>query len=504
MSKLFKAVSGRPFDFANAARYAKEGSFTSVPLGYVNGQWVTGGKGIPVEDPCTNEVLGETPNFGREETEAAIKVASESFQKWKTTLPHERAVILRRWGDLMMKNQQSLGTILSREGGKVLAEGVGEIAYAASYFDWFAGEAERVYGDIIGGPRHGVQTTVLKEPIGVVGIVTPWNFPSSMITRGVAGALAAGCTVVLKPSELTPYSALVLAQLGEEAGLPPGVFNIVTGDAAAIGTALTDSFEVRKITFTGSTRVGKLLYAQSAQTTKKLGLELGGNAPFIVFEDADLERAANGLIAAKYRNSGQTCVCTNRAFVHSSVYDKFLAIFLEKVKALKLGTSMDPTAKVAAMSTQAAVDHMGEIVKDAVAKGAKVELGGNPTKVNGKGYFFEPTVLSNVNHETMDCCQQEIFGPVLPLLKFESEEEVIRLANSTRAGLAAYFFSSDYRRQHRVMRALKFGMVAVNEGIFSAAVAPFGGVKDSGLGRDGSKYGIEPFLDIKYCCISTV
>ncbi|EPY27895.1 succinate-semialdehyde dehydrogenase (NADP+) [Strigomonas culicis] len=505
MSQLLKAVAGKPFDLSSAARYVKEGHFTAAPLGYVNGQWVTGArKGIPVEDPCTNEVLGETANFGSEETEAAIKVASESFQKWKNTLPLERAKILRRWSDLMMQHQQALGTILSREGGKVLAEGLGEIAGSAGFLDWYAGEAERVYGDIIGGPRHGVQTTVLKEPIGVVGIVTPWNFPSSMITRGVGGALAAGCTVVLKPSELTPYSALVLAQLAEEAGVPPGVFNIVTGDAPAIGKAFTDSFDVRKISFTGSTRVGKLLYAAAAETTKKLGLELGGNAPFIVFDNADLDRAATGLILAKFRNSGQTCICTNRAFVHAAVYDRFMAIFLDKVKALKQGNALDPTVQVGALSTQMAVDSMAAIVKDATEKGATVAAGGKAVTVDGKGYFFEPTVLTNVDHATMRCCQSETFGPVVPVVKFETEEEVLQLANSTRSGLAAYFYSGDYRQQHRVMRALQYGMVGVNESLISTPVAPFGGVKDSGLGRDGSKYGIEAFLDIKYCCVSTV
>ncbi|EPY41822.1 succinate-semialdehyde dehydrogenase (NADP+) [Angomonas deanei] len=503
-AKVLQTIKNAPFDWKAPAKYAKQLNFTKQPVNFINGEWVTATTGtIPVEDPCTNDIIGHIPNFHKAEADSAIAAAATAFESWKDTMPSHRAKILRKWAALMNENAPALGSILSREGGKVLAEGTGEVLNSAVFVDFYASEGERVYGDIIPGPRPGVQTTVIKQPIGVVGLITPWNFPSSMITRAAAGAVAAGCTVVLKPSELTPFSALALAQISAEAGLPPGVFNVVTGDSTAIGSALTSSFDVRKISFTGSTRVGKLLYEQSAGTMKKLGLELGGNAPFIVFDDAELERAAEDLLLAKWRNAGQTCICTNRCFVQANVFDQFLAILLKKVKTLKVGNAFDPSAKIGAMCNKAAVDRMVSVVADARKKGGRIECGGRAVKVNGKGHFFEPTVITNVNHSTMDCCQKELFGPVLPVVKFDTEEEVVQLANSTRAGLASYFYTQDYRKQHRVSRALKFGMVGCNESAISHPVAPFGGVKESGLGRDGSKYGIEPFLDIKYVCLST-
>ncbi|ESL06707.1 aldehyde dehydrogenase [Trypanosoma rangeli SC58] len=441
--------------------------------------------------------------MGREETLQAIDAAKSAFEGWKNMLPRERAKILYCWAQLMHQHRKSLGTILSRECGKVLAEGMGECQYAGRYLEWYAGEAERVYGDIIAGPRAGVTTTVVRRPVGVVGVITPWNFPSSMVTRSVGGALAAGCTAVLKASEYTPFSALVLAQLAAAAGVPAGVFNVITGDAEPIGTALLDSFDVRKLAFTGSTRTGKHLYARSAATMKKLGLELGGNAPFIVFDDADLNRAVSALIASKFRNAGQTCISSNRVFVHESMHDAFVArLVREIVAAVHVGNSFDVNATVGSLINGAAVDKMEALVHDAVAKGAKVELGGK--RISGPGYFFEPTVLTCVKHETMNCCQQEIFGPIVPIVKFSSESEVVRLANATRSGLAAYIYTQDYRRQSRVAEQLEFGMLGVNDVGLSSPSAPFGGVKESGLGRDGSKYGIDAFVDIKYVLESRV
>lgn len=509
MSKLFRPVGAagfRPFDWANAAGYASGAApFLAEPACYVDGAWVTStvsSKVVEVEDPCTNQVIGAIPCMGYDETTAAIAAAKTAFESWRQVMPRQRAAAVRRWGELMLQHHEAVASILSRECGKVIAEGKGEVLYAQGYADWYAGEAERVYGDIIPGPRPGVQATVYREPIGVVGIITPWNFPAAMITRAACGAIAAGCTIVLKPAELTPFTALALAQLAHEAGIPPGVFNVVAGDAPKIGDALTDSFDVRKISFTGSTRVGKLLYRRCADTMKKVGLELGGNAPFLVFADADLPRAADQLIAAKFRNAGQTCICVNRALVQASVYDAFKQLVAERVRALRVGNCFDTSVQVGAVIGSATLERMSRVVADAVEKGATVEVGGKAVK--GAGYFFEPTLLTNVPHDTALCCQDELFGPVLPLIAFDTEEDGVRMANDTHAGLASYFFTTDYRRQHRVARALRYGMVGVNDSAISSPAAPFGGVKDSGLGRDGSKYGIEPFLDVKYALFSTV
>lgn len=509
MSELLHAIGGvgfKPFNLSFAGCYASGTTqMMAEPACYINGAWVTSertDKTIDVEDPCTNQVIGRVPCFGKEEAEAAIDAAKVAFESWKTVMPRQRAAAVRRWSDLMTQNVEGLGSILSRESGKIIKEGKGEVLYAASFGDWYAGEAERIYGDIVSGPRPGVQATVYREPIGVVGLITPWNFPAAMITRAACAAIAAGCTVVLKPAQLTPFTALALAQLAEEAGIPAGVFNVVTGDSASIGRALVDSFDIRKISFTGSTRVGKQLYQGSAETMKKLGLELGGNAPYLVFEDADLPRAADDLLAAKFRNAGQTCICVNRALVQASVYDKFAQLVVERVRALKVGNAFDPLVQIGAVIGKSTLDHMSRVVEDAVEKGAKVEVGGHA--IAGPGYFFEPTVLTNVPHDTALCCREELFGPVLPLVCFATEEEGVRMANDTRAGLAAYFASNDYRRQHRVARALRYGMVGCNDSAISGACTPFGGIKESGLGRDGSKYGIEPFVDFKYVLFSTV
>lgn len=507
MSKrLFRVVAEKPFDFAKPDVYRTAATLTKVPVNYIGGQWVAAGADgagtLAVVDPCTNTHIGDVPRFGRAEAEAAIATAQTAFESWRGVMPRERAVIVRRWADLMLTHKEALGSILSRESGKVLGEGVGEVVYAERFVEWYAGEAERIYGDIIPGPRPTVQTTVIKEPVGVVGIVTPWNFPAAMITRAAAGAIAAGCSVVVKPASATPFTALALAQTAEEAGVPPGVFNVVTGDSGAISGAMLDSFDVRKIAFTGSTEVGKGLYRGCADTVKKVSMELGGNAPLIVFEDADIARAVDGLIAAKFRNAGQTCICCNRALVHSSIFEAFKTALVAKVSALKVGNAFAPGVHVGAMIHADSVEAMKRLVADAVAKGATVECGGEA--VPSQGFFFQPTVLSGVRHDTMRCCQEEIFGPVLPLVAFDSEEEAVTLANTTRAGLASYFYTNDYRRQFRVSRALRFGMVGCNDTALSAPCAPFGGIKESGLGRDGSKYGIEAFVDIKYVMLSTV
>ncbi|KAK7199889.1 aldehyde dehydrogenase [Novymonas esmeraldas] len=508
MPQLFRAVGAagfKPFDWANAVQYAAgTTAMMKEPACYVNGAWVSSAQSdetVEVEDPCTNKVIGAIPRMGYAEATAAVGAAKVAFESWRQVMPRQRAATVRRWGELMLLHQEAVSNILSRESGKVIAEGRGEVLYAQGYADWYAGEAERIYGDVIPGPRPGVQATVYREPIGVVGIITPWNFPAAMITRAACGAIAAGCTVVLKPAELTPFTAMALAQLADEAGIPPGVFNVVAGDAPRIGDALLDAFDVRKLSFTGSTRVGKHLYRQCAETMKKVGMELGGNAPFIVFDDADLPRAADQLIAAKFRNAGQTCICVNRALVQASVYDEFKCLVAERVRALKVGNSFDPAVKVGAVIGAATVERMSRVVRDAVEKGAVLEVGGKA--VDGAGYFFEPTLLTNVPHDTALCCNEELFGPVLPLVSFQTEEEAVRVANDTRAGLASYFFTSDYRRQHRVARALRYGMVGVNDSALSNPSSPFGGVKESGLGRDGSKYGIEPYVDVKYVLYST-
>jgi succinate-semialdehyde dehydrogenase/glutarate-semialdehyde dehydrogenase len=417
---------------------------------------------------------------------------------WRQRTAKERAQVLRKWFDLIMANQEDLAVLMTMEQGKPLAESRGEIAYAASFIEWFAEEGKRAYGDVI--PSHGrdKRIIVLKQPIGVTVAITPWNFPTAMITRKVGPALAAGCTMVIKPSELTPFSALALCVLAEKAGIPEGVLSVVTGDPKPIGGEFTSNPIVRKLSFTGSTAIGKLLMAQCAGTLKKVSLELGGNAPFIVFDDADLDAAVTGAIASKYRNAGQTCVCANRIFVQSGIYDRFAQRLAEKVATMKVGNGLEQGTVIGPLIEEKAVAKVEEHVRDAVSKGAKVLTGGK--RVVGGGHFFVPTVLIDIKPDML-AMREETFGPVAPLMKFETEEEVIKLANSTEFGLAAYFYSRDIARVWRVAEALETGIVGINEGIISTEVAPFGGVKESGIGREGSKYGLEDYMEIKYLCM---
>jgi succinate-semialdehyde dehydrogenase / glutarate-semialdehyde dehydrogenase len=470
---------------------------------YIDGRWVDAdsGKTIPVNNPATGEILGTVPNMGAAETRRAIEAASAAFPAWRAKTAKERSVILRKWFDLMMANQEDLARILTAEQGKPLTEARGEIAYGASFIEWFAEEGKRIYGDTI--PQHQAdrRIVVLKEPIGVCAAITPWNFPNAMITRKSGPALAAGCTMVLKPASATPYSALVMAELGERAGIPKGVFSIVTGGSSAIGGEMTSNPIVRKITFTGSTQVGKLLLQQCASTVKKASMELGGNAPFIVFDDADLDAAVEGALASKYRNAGQTCVCANRLLVQDKVYDAFAAKLTEKVKTMKVGNGMEPGVVQGPLIDAAAITKVEEHISDALSKGAKVLTGGKRHALGGT--FFEPTVLANVN-TTMKVTKEETFGPVAPLFRFKDEKEAIRLANDTEFGLASYFYGRDIGRIWRVAEALEYGIVGVNTGIISTEIAPFGGVKESGLGREGSKYGIDDYLVIKYLAIAGI
>ncbi len=468
---------------------------------YVNGTWrnAFSGKTFPVTNPATGEELAQVADVGAEETRQAIVAADAALPAWRAKTAKERAVILRRWYELILAAQEDLAVLMTAEQGKPLAEARGEVVYGANFIEWFAEEGKRVYGDVIPTFAGNKRIVVLKEPIGVVAAITPWNFPNAMITRKVAPALAAGCTVVVKPAEDTPLSALALAVLAERAGVPAGVFNIVTGsDPVAIGGELTASPIVRKLSFTGSTEVGRILMRQSADTVKKVSLELGGNAPFIVFDDADLDEAVKGALASKYRNSGQTCVCANRLLVQAGVYDAFAAKLVEAVKQIRVGNGMEAGVAQGPMINTQAVDKVEELMGDAVAKGAKVALGGNRHALGGT--FFEPTILTGVTTE-MRVAREEIFGPVAPLFKFETEADAIRMANDTEFGLAAYFYSRDIGRVWRVAEQLEYGMVAINEGILSTEVAPFGGIKQSGIGREGSKYGMDDFLEIKYLCV---
>jgi succinate-semialdehyde dehydrogenase/glutarate-semialdehyde dehydrogenase len=470
---------------------------------YVDGQWADAdsGKTIPVNNPATGEILGTVPNMGAAETRRAIEAANAAFPAWRAKTAKERAIILRKWFDLMMANQEDLAKILTAEQGKPLAEARGEIAYGASFIEWFAEEGKRIYGDTIPGHQADKRIVVLKEPIGVCAAITPWNFPNAMITRKSGPALAAGCTMVLKPATATPYSALAMAELGERAGIPRGVFSTVTGSSSAIGGEMTSHPLVRKITFTGSTAVGKVLLEQCSKTVKKASMELGGNAPFIVFDDADLDAAVDGALASKYRNTGQTCVCANRLLVQDKVYDAFAAKLADKVKVMKVGNGMEPGVVQGPLIDKAAVAKVEEHISDAVAKGAKVLVGGKRHALGGT--FFEPTVLANVN-TTMKVTKEETFGPVAPLFRFKDEKEAIRLANDTEFGLASYFYGRDIGRIWRVAEALEYGIVGINTGIISTEVAPFGGVKESGIGREGSKYGIEDYLVVKYLCLGGV
>jgi len=468
---------------------------------YIDGQWVDaeGGKTLAVTNPATGEVLGTVPNMGAAETRRAIEAAHAAWHAWRAKTAKERSAILRKWSDLMLANQEDLAIVMTAEQGKPLTESRGEIVYAASFIEWFAEEARRVYGDTIPGHQPDKRIVVIKQPVGVCAAITPWNFPAAMITRKAGPALAVGCTMVSKPASATPFSALALAELAERAGVPKGVFSVVTGVSTAIGGEMTSNPLVRKVTFTGSTETGKLLIAQAAKTVKKVSMELGGNAPFIVFDDADLDAAADGAIASKYRNAGQTCVCANRILVQDKVYDAFAGRLAERVAKFKVGNGMEPGVIIGPLIDAAAVKKVEEHVSDAVAKGAKVAMGGKRHALGG--LFFEPTILTDVN-PTMKVTREETFGPVAPLFRFKTEEEAIRLANDTEFGLASYFYARDLSRVWRVAEGLESGIVGINTGLISTPEAPFGGVKESGLGREGSKYGIDEFLEIKYLCIA--
>ena len=470
---------------------------------FLAGRWENAANGQvkQVFNPATGHLLGTVPNMGAAETRRAIEAADKALPDWRARTAKERAQILRKWFDLMMANQEDLAVLMTVEQGKPLFESRGEIAYAASFIEWFAEEGKRAYGDVI--PSHGrdKRIVVLKQPIGVTAAITPWNFPTAMITRKVGPALAAGCTMVVKPSELTPYSALAMCVLAERAGVPAGVLSVVTGDSKPIGGELTSNPIVRKLSFTGSTAVGKLLMAQCSATVKKTAMELGGNAPFIVFDDADLEAAVAGAVASKYRNAGQTCVCANRIFVQSGIHDRFAQRLAEVASGLKVGNGLDKDTKIGPLIEAKAVVKVEEHVRDALAKGAKVITGGK--RADGGGHFYVPTVLTGVTQDML-AMNEETFGPVAPLMKFATEEEVIRLANATEFGLASYFYSRDVGRVWRVAEQLESGIVGINEGIISTEVAPFGGVKESGIGREGSKYGLEEFLEIKYLCYGGV
>jgi len=466
---------------------------------YIDGQWVGASKTFPVDNPATGEVLAHVPDLGVDETRRAIQAAEAAFAAWRAKPAKERAAVMRKWFELIMANQEDLAQILTAEQGKPLAEARGEIAYGASFIEWFAEEAKRVYGDVIPAPLADRRFVVIKQPVGVCAAITPWNFPIAMVTRKVAPALAAGCTVVLKPAEQTPLSAFALAELAERAGFPKGVFNVLTGDAPAIGKELTTNPAVRKVTFTGSTEVGRILMRQSADTIKKLSLELGGNAPFIVFDDADLDAAVDGAIASKYRNAGQTCVCANRLYVQDGIYDEFAKKLAAKVGAMKVGPGTEQGVVIGPLIDAQGLAKVETHVRDALAKGGSVLVGGKKIK----GLFFEPTVLVEAK-PSMQLNREETFGPVAPLFRFRTEEEVVRLANDSEFGLAAYFYARDLGRVWRVAEALEAGIVSVNAGIFANEVAPFGGVKQSGLGREGSKYGIEDFLTIKFVCMAGV
>ncbi len=470
---------------------------------FIAGRWedAPDGKVKEVFNPANGKLIGTVPNLGADATRRAIEAANKALPDWRARTAKERAQILRKWFDLMMANQEDLAVLMTIEQGKPLFESRGEIAYAASFIEWFAEEGKRAYGDVIPGHGRDKRIVVLKQPIGVTAAITPWNFPAAMITRKVGPALAAGCTMVIKPSELTPYSALAMCVLAQKAGIPDGVISVVTGDSKPIGAELTSNPLVRKLSFTGSTAVGKLLMAQCSANVTKLSLELGGNAPFIVFDDADLDAAVNGAIASKYRNAGQTCVCANRIYVQSGVYDRFAAKLADAVKGMKIGDGLDKDTKIGPLIEEKAVKKVEEHVADAVGKGAKVLFGGE--RVNGPGTFYVPTVLTGVKTDML-AMREETFGPVAPLMKFESDDEVIRHANSTEFGLASYFYSRDIQRVWRVAEALESGIVGINEGIISTEVAPFGGVKESGIGREGSKYGLDEYLEIKYLCFGGI
>ncbi len=456
---------------------------------------------IEVNNPATGEIIGRVPKLGAAETKAAIEVARIAQKGWAARTAKERCAVLRKWYDLMIENKDDLGRILTLEQGKPLAEATGEIVYGASFIEWFAEEGRRIYGDMIPGHQPDKRIMVMKQPIGVVAAITPWNFPNAMITRKAGPAFAAGCALVLKPASQTPFSAIAIAVLAERAGLPKGLFSVITGSAAAIGAEMTSNPTVRKLTFTGSTEIGTELYKQSAPTIKKLGLELGGNAPFIVFDDADLDAAVEGALIAKYRNNGQTCVCANRIYVQDGVYDAFAEKLATAVGKLKTGNGFDEGVILGPLIDKAALKKVEEHIADALKKGARILAGGKPHALGGT--FFEATILADVTKD-MAVAREETFGPLAPLFRFKSEADVIEQANDTEFGLASYFYAKDLSRVFRVAEALEYGMVGVNTGLISTAEAPFGGVKLSGLGREGSKYGIEEFTEIKYVCLGGI
>jgi succinate-semialdehyde dehydrogenase/glutarate-semialdehyde dehydrogenase len=462
---------------------------------FIGGEWYEGADTYDVLNPATGEVVAHVAKGGAAETAQAIAVAERAFPAWRALTAKERSARVKRWGELMLENRDALAELLTLEQGKPLAEARGEVGYAASFFEWFAEEAKRAYGDVIPSPNPNAKIIVTREPVGVVAAITPWNFPLAMITRKAGPALAAGCTMVLKPSEETPLSAFALAVLAAQAGIPPGVFNIVSGDAVAIGGALTESDVVRKLSFTGSTRVGKLLAKQSADTLKKLSLELGGNAPFIVFDDADLDAAVQGAMASKFRNTGQTCVCVNRFYVQDGIYDAFTSALTQAVRKMRVGNALQGEVEQGPLINQAALKKVETHVADALQKGAKILTGGKPHALGGT--FFEPTVLVDAD-STMLIAGEETFGPVAACFRFKTEAEAIAAANDTPFGLSAYFYTRDLARAWRVGEALESGMVGINEGIVSTEVAPFGGVKQSGLGREGSKYGLDEYTELKY------
>jgi len=467
---------------------------------YIDGQWVgaDSGETIDVTDPADGGKIGTIPKMGAAETRRAIEAANRAWPAWRKKTAKERATVLRRWFDLMMENQEDLAKLMTIEQGKPLAESRGEIAYGASFIEWFAEEGKRIYGDTIPGHQGDKRIVVLREPIGVVCAITPWNFPNAMITRKAGPALAAGCPIVLKPATATPYSALALAELAERAGVPKGIFNVVTGSAGAIGGEMTGNPIVRKLTFTGSTEIGKKLMEQCAQTIKKVSLELGGNAPFIVFDDADLDAAVEGALASKYRNMGQTCVCANRLLVQDGVYEEFAAKLSQAVSGLGVGSGLQEGVKQGPLIDMAAVEKVEEHIEDALSKGARVVVGGKRHTLGGS--YFEPTILADVTTQ-MKVAREETFGPLAPLFRFKEEAEAIRMANDTEFGLASYFYTRDLSRAWRVSEGLEYGIVGLNTGIISTEVAPFGGMKESGLGREGSKYGIDDFLEMKYVCM---
>ncbi|MEM9820898.1 MAG: NAD-dependent succinate-semialdehyde dehydrogenase [Bacteroidota bacterium] len=469
---------------------------------YINGQWVDAQNGQTQEvfNPYDRSSLGTVPDMGAVETRQAIEAAQVAFLKWRAKSANGRAKILKKWYALQLQHLHDLAQILTSEQGKPVAEAIGEIKYGASFVEWFAEEARRVYGDLIPGHGRDKRVMAIKQPIGVVGAITPWNFPNAMITRKVAPALAAGCTVVIKPAEDTPFSALALAELAHQAGFPPGVFNVITtAQPASVGDELTANPKVRKLSFTGSTAVGKLLLGKCAHTVKKVSMELGGNAPFIVFDDADLEAAVEGAIASKYRNAGQTCICANRIYVQQGIYEAFTEKFREATAQQKIGSGFEEEITIGPLINSAALQKVERLVGEAKDQGAKVLTGGKKHQNGLAGYFYEPTVLTNVSPE-MSIHNEEIFGPVAPVYVFETVEEVIHLANHTEYGLAAYFYGRDYARIWKVAEALDYGMIGINTGMISTVAAPFGGVKESGIGREGSKYGIEEYLEIKYLC----